>query len=199
LDRTVIEATGLVMDGPPGQMKIASTSFATREDTSRRDSHRMGLQVTDLTPDARFSAALPDLPAVIKGMHLDAIALLSAPLDRNVGATHPELTGIVVDDASLDWGPLQLTAKGSVAVASDGAVEGRLDLRIEGWRLLPAVLAQVGAMDPVLAPTLLRAMEIMAKDGSDLAVLEVPLTFKSGRMSLGPLPVGEAPRLVQRQ
>ncbi|MGL6208316.1 MAG: DUF2125 domain-containing protein, partial [Paracoccaceae bacterium] len=100
---------------------------------------------------------------------------------------------------SLDWGPLQVTAAGSVAAASDGVAEGQLNIRIAEWRLLPEVLAQAGAVDPVLAPTLLRAFEIMAEGSADPKVLEVPLVFKSGRMSLGALPLGPAPLLVQRQ
>ena len=199
LSRTVIEAAGLTITTPTGQTSVAQARFATAEDLSRADSHRIGVQVTDLVLDPAALAALPGLPAQVDSLHLDATLLLSAVLDRHAAQTRPEVTGVIVDDAQLDWGPLHLTAKGTLATVSGGFAEGRIALRIENWRLLPAVLGQTGIMDPVLAPTLLRAMEIMAEGTPDPDVLNTVLSFKSGRANFGGLPVGEAPRLAQRQ
>jgi len=196
LRSTVIDATGLAVDSPLGHVAVAKASFATTLDTSRKNSHRIGVQVTDLTPDPAVSAVLADLPAVLSGLRLDAYVLLTGPLDRHAGDTRPEVTGVILDDLRLDWGPLQVTAKGSLATVSDGTAEGRIDLTIENWRLLPGVLGQSGIIDPVLAPTLMRAFEIMAAGSPNL---DTALTFKSGRASLGALPIGPAPRLAYRQ
>jgi len=193
---TVIEAIDLAVSGASGPWSLAKASFATAEDNSRQNSHRIGLQVTDLIPSAKVSAALPDLPTVLSSLHLDGYVLLSAPLDRHVADTRPEVTGVIVKDARLDWGLLRVAAQGSLATVSDGTADGKIALQIQNWRLFPAVLGQFGVIDPVLAPTLLRALEIMAKGSPDI---ETTLTFKSGRASLGPLPVGRAPRLVYRQ
>jgi len=198
LNRTVVEAAGLEVTGVAGTWGIVSASAATTEDQSRRDGHRIGVQVSGIAPDPAVSAALPDLPALVTGVHLDATVLLSAPLDRHASGAAPQVTGIVLRDASVDWGPLVVRATGSLAAASEGYAEGRIDVRIEGWRLLPAALGQIGLIDPVLAPTLLRAMEVLARDGADARVLEVPLTMKGGTMRFGPLPVGPAPRLVRQ-
>ena len=193
---TVIEATDLAVVGPLGQLSVANASFATAEDTSRQHSHRIGVRITGLTPDPAISAALPDLPAVLSVLRVDAYLLLTAALDRRAATTRPEVTGLVLDEARLDWGPLQVTASGSLAAVSDGTAEGRIDLKIENWRLLPAVLGQAGLIDAVLVPTVLRALEIMAAGSPNL---DTALTFKSGLARLGPLPIGPAPRLRQRQ
>lgn len=195
LRSTVIEATDLALAGPLGRLSLAKASFATALDPTRRNSQRIGLQISDLTPDPAVSAAMPDLPAVLSALRLDAYVLLTAPLDRHVSETRPEVTGVILDDARLDWGPLQVTAKGTLATVSDGTAEGQIDLQIKNWRLLPDVLGQSGLIDPVLAPTLLRALEIMAEGSPDL---NTALTFRSGRTSLGPLPIGLAPRLARR-
>ena len=197
LRRSVIEAVDLALDGPLGRLSLTKASFSTAEDTSRQNSHRIGLQITGLTPDPAVTAALPaDLPPVMTGLHLDAYLLLTAPIDRHAAQTRPALTGVILDDVQLDWGPLQVTAKGSLAAVSDGTAEGRIDLQIKAWRLLPDVLAQAGLIDPVLAPTILRALEIMAQGKPDL---DTALVFKNGLTRLGPLPIGPAPRLVYRQ
>lgn len=196
LRSTVIEATDLALSGPSGRLSMAKADFATALDTSRQNSHRIGLRVTDLTPDPAVSAAMPDLPAVMTSLTLDATVLLTAPLDRRAAQTRPEVTGIILDAARLDWGPLQVTASGSLATVSDGTAEGEIALQIDNWRLLPEVLGQSGMIDPVLAPTLLRALEIMAEGSPDLTTA---LVFRSGRASLGALPIGPAPRLAYRQ
>jgi len=199
LQGIVIEAADLALAGPRGRLRVASASFATDADPTRQNSHRIGLRVTDLTPDPAVFAALPGLPAQMSGLQLDAFVLLTGPLDRHAAGVPPEVAGLILDAATLDWGPLQVSAKGTLAAVSDGTAEGRIDLHVENWRLLPGVLGQSGLIDPVLAPTVLRALEIMAKDGPDPEVLDTALTFKSGRMRLGALPLGPAPRLAYRQ
>ncbi len=196
LRSTVIEGSNLLVEGPLGRVGAAKATFATALDTSRQNSHRIGLRITELTPDPAVSVVLSGLPATLKGLQLDAHVLLTAPLDRHAGARPPEVTTLILDDAWLDWGPLQVRAKGAIAATLDGTADGEINLHIENWRFLPAVLGQAGLIDPVLAPTLLRAFEIMAKGDTDL---DTALTFKSGRTSLGALPVGPAPRMIYRQ
>jgi hypothetical protein len=199
LQGIVVEAADLALSGPRGRFGIARAILATEADTSRRHSYRIGVQVTGLTPDPAVSVALSGLPGVMGGLRLDAHLLLSGPVDRHAAEAPPQVTGVILDSADLDWGPLQVTARGTLATVSDGTAEGRIDLHLENWRLFPAVLGQSGLIDPVLAPTLLRAMEIMAESSPDPQVLETALTFKSGWVRFGPLPIGAAPRIGYRQ
>ena len=200
LNRMVVEGEGLVALSDLGwTVGVEKLVASTSEDPSRRFSHRVGLNVTRLTPDAAVSGLLPDLPGVVDLIQLDAYALLTAPLDRHAGKTLPQLTGIELDALEIRWGGLWLSAKGSVAVASEGFAEGRIDIRVENWRHLPPVLAALGLVKPEVAPTIERALEIMARGSLDPQVLDLPLIFKSGRMSLGLLPLGPAPKLAQRQ
>jgi hypothetical protein len=53
----------------------------------------------------------------------------------------------------------------------------------------------MGLVQPEVAPTVERMMETMAASSGDPQVLDLPLKFSSGRMSLGPLPLGPAPRM----
>lgn len=199
LNRTVIEAADLAIITPTGTTRLATANLATAEDATRLHSHRIGARLTGLAPDPARMAGASGLPPALSALTLDAHLLLSAALDRHVGETRPEITGLVLDGLAVDWGDLQVTATGSVATTSDGRAEGRIDFVVQNWRLLPGALGALGVVQPELAPTLLRALEIMAEDAPDPARLDLPLTFKSGRMLLGPLPIGFAPVLAQRQ
>ena len=82
---------------------------------------------------------------------------------------------------------------------ANGLAEGRIDLRLTGWRELVPVLVAAQLVTPEVAPTVARALEVMAKNGT-AEVLEVPLVLADGWMRLGPIPLGPAPiMVVQRQ
>jgi hypothetical protein len=48
-------------------------------------------------------------------------------------------------------------------------------------------------------PVFVRALEVLASEQGDPKVLDLPLRFKGGLSYLGPLPIGPAPMLAQRQ
>jgi hypothetical protein len=52
----------------------------------------------------------------------------------------------------------------------------------------------LGLIRPETAPTVERAGESLARIGGNAEVLTLPLVFAGGRMSLGPIPLGPAPR-----
>ena len=199
LDRTEVQAADLAITTPTGTILAKSASLTSTEDNTRLHTYRIGLRLTDVALDPAVMSTMNGLPAVMPALTVDAHLLLSAALDRHAGDNRPELTGLILDALALDWGPLQVTATGSLAPTSDGSADGRLDFAVKNWRLLPAVVAAAGLVQPELAPTLLRALEVMAQTAGNPAILDVPLVFRSGRTYLGPLPVGAAPLLVQRQ
>jgi hypothetical protein len=105
------------------------------------------------------------------------------------------LTGIDVREVLLTWGETGLFAKGRVAVSDQGYAEGRIDLRITNWsRLLPA-LSAAGLIPPEALPTWERALTLLAGTSGEGAALDLPLSFRNGWASLGPVPIGPAPRL----
>ena len=191
LQSVVVETTNLALTSTLGTaLQLDRAVLSTAMDSTRRNSHRLGLQVTNLTPPAT------ELPL---SLHLDAYLLLSAPLDRHAATTRPQLTGIELADLTLDWGDMNLNGAGSVAATSDGTAQGVVNLRIRNWRQLPDLLAVIGIVKPEIAPTLLRALELLAEDSPDPDLLELPLTFQNGRTSLGVLPIGPAPIIAYRQ
>lgn len=159
------------------------------------------LDGTDLTPPADLRAALPPevtLPAVIAALAGQARLTLDRPLNRHAaeGAT-PRLMAVDLDDLRLDWGDLSVRGTGAVTADAQGLASGRVLLRLTGWRVLLPLLAATGAIKPEVMPTVdnaLTRLQITPTDGA-APYLELPLIFRDGRTSLGPLPLGAAPRL----
>lgn len=195
LDRTTLIGSGMEIASSLGwQVAMEDIRFATRQDPSRDRVHELGLDVLNLTPDASLSRLIPGLPEKIERAHLDAFLGFSAPLDRFAGQNRPQIELLEIREASMAWGELSIFAKGDLVVDA-GLPQGRVDIRVTGWRSLLPVIAASGAVKAEIMPTVERMLEVMAAQSGDPDVLEVPLIFAEGQVKLGPLPLGPAPRL----
>jgi hypothetical protein len=181
---------------------IARLTATTQRAETDPLTHDLRIEATSITPDEAFRqrlATMSTLPELIDGLRLDAALVFDAPLDRNAAATQPHLTALALRDATLTWGDLVLSASGTVTPDATGLAAGQIDLRLTGWRELVPVLVAAQLIKPEVAPTITRALEVMAKNGT-AEVLEVPLVLAEGWMRLGPIPLGPAPMMLdQRQ
>lgn len=196
LQEAVIEGHDILAASDAG-WKVAATSLvlALATDTSDPLAQRLGLRIADLVPAPELAALVPELGDTISIVHLDAILVFSAALDRHMAETQPRLTGLTVSGLDVTWGSLKLQATGQVDRAADGFAKGQIDFRVANWRQIPALLVALGLVRPEMAEAIARGVEALARDGGDPDRLNLPLTFADGRMSLGPLPLGAAPRL----
>lgn len=202
LDHTMVAVDGLSLISSKGWSAAAARITAASQQTAGDPlTHDLRLSATSITPDEAFRSRLAGvsaLPELIDSVQLDAAISLSAPLDRFAAELQPRVTGLRLRDARLVWGRLVLSAQGEIVPGPDGRAEGTLDLRAESWRELPAILVAAGLVKPEVAPTVTRAMEVLAaqsgsatsEDGTE--TLDVPLTFTEGWMRLGPIPLGPA-------
>ena len=200
LDDFRIEGHGLAAVSSAGwKFGAQSLAFSVAEDPTQPDAQRIGLTVSALTPDPELTALMPDLGGVIDTVYLDATVLLTAPIDRNMALNPPQVVSIALADFHANWGSLKLAATGKVQAAADGLAEGKIDFKIDDWRQIPKILEAAGVVNHDMAGNIANGLKAMALSGPDPNSISLPLIFKSGRMLLGPLPLGLAPRLRQRQ
>jgi hypothetical protein len=159
----------------------------------------LALDLTDLAPDPKAiekivtDAGLPPTVAVIKVL---ATATLTAPLDRFAGDAHPRLTALDLTDSLITWGDLSVAAKGTISPDDEGYASGRIEIAVTNYqRLVPALVA-AGAIKPEISQTVGNMLDAMAKESGDPNLLQLPLILQDGRVSLGPLPLGDAPLLL---
>ncbi|MBA3911306.1 MAG: High-affinity K+ transporter ATPase chain B [Rhodobacter sp.] len=156
----------------------------------------LALDVKGLAPDPALMDRLTTdsgLPGTVAVIRLLARATLTAPLDRNVGETQPQLAALQLTDTLVTWGDLSVVASGSIAPDAEGYAAGRIEIAVTNWERLVPVLVASGAIKPELSQTVQNMLAALAKEGGDPAILKLPLVLAEGRMSLGPLPLGPAP------
>ncbi len=130
----------------------------------------------------------------IEFLTADAVLTFDKPLNRATFAameTDPVVpTMLSVNDITLKWDDVLLRAKGDLDVIA-GVPAGRITLTIANWEQVIATLTRSGVLDPNLGDTY-RNVAALLSGGSD--TLDVPLIFRDGFVSAGPLPLGPAPR-----
>ena len=195
LDAVVVDGADLVATSSAGWVLAAARAeLATRQDASVANGHEVNLTVTGLVPDAALLAGAGGLQATIETAQIDLVAGFTAPIDRFAGASKPQLAALTLKDGQMRWGDLVITVKGAVVADASGLAEGRVDIHIENWRKLLAPAVAMGLIKAEVAPTVENMMQLLAQGGT---ALDLPLVMKAGRMSLGPIPLGPAPRLIR--
>ena len=198
LNRIVVAGSGLTLrvQDRPG-LAVDSLQFNTRRDPARTDTHEIWLGVTGLRPDQGLLTAPPDrlLPEGDASLHLDAFIGFSAPLDRFTADTRPVPVLIEVKQARLVWGAIRAEATGRIVSDAAGLAEGQIDLVLAGWDSALALAVAAGAMRPGIATTWAELARRLAEASPDPDRIDLPLVFANGRIRLGPLPLGPAPRL----
>ena len=177
------------------QFQAKSIVAAMARSATIPNGQRVGLDIVDLAPDPALMGLVPQLGAVIGGVHLDATVTLTAPLDRHLAKSQPKVTGVGLTDFRLTWGEMQVAASGQVTARADGLAEGKIDLRITNWRSIPALIVAMGLVQPGMSASITAGLQAMAQSGANPEELTLALVLKDGRMSFGALPLGPAPRL----
>jgi len=189
LDRAamVIEAPRLEMAA--GTLAAMTARLAVREAPPKADTYEIGLEATELV----LSGLLPEgWPTAAERIWLDADLTLDAPLDRFALERAPQVTAVDLRAFDAVFGGTHLNARGTVTLRPDGRPEGDVTLRATGWRGLLRMAEAAGALSEEDAQRAEVALALLA-GGEDK--IEAPLEFRGGRMFLGPVPIGPAPRL----
>jgi hypothetical protein len=199
LDRTAVAGSGLVLRAQdrPG-VALGSLQFNTRRDPSRTDTHEIWMGLTGLRPDPGLITPLPDrpLPTGDATLHVDAFLGLTAPLDRFAGQTRPVPRLIELRELRFSWGDIRVEASGQLVPDAMGLAQGQIDLRLSGWTSALDVAVATGLMRPGIAATWGELARRLAETSPTPGQLDLPLVLADGRMRLGPVPMGLAPRLI---
>jgi len=196
----------LTLDTPRLSAENASTPALAAQDVTATAT-RAGDGRWQIVAGAR-AVALPEgltdslapgagLPDVIETVTVDATASLDTP-PALMADRMPALTALDLTRVHLAWGGRALDARGAITIDADGRPEGTITLSTKDWAAWLQVAVAAGLVEAKRVPMLATLGAYLAQQSKDGAV-EVPLAFAQGRMSLGPVPLGRAPVLVQRQ
>ena len=190
LETVTVEAASLDLQSDRGWQVLAGpTLAAVRRDGPEANAYDIYLSAEALRPTV---PAIPGFPETEGALTLEAEGVFDRPLDRLALADPARLRTLRLQSLVLDWGRLGLRAAGDLDIDAGGVPDGQIDLEIADWRAVLAFAEETGLLAPGMSTGLSRGL-VLFSGGQDS--LSLPLTFTDGRMALGPVPLGPAPRL----
>lgn len=203
LDRSTIISDNLRLTSSlDWEVSLDQARFATEPIPVRENAHRIGaeLKAVDL-PRALDRALNPTgvLPETVETLRLDTEIGFTAPWDRfAIEHARPQITDIDIGDLSLNWGDVIFQAAGELTVDSEGRAEGQIDIRAVEWRRLLDMAISTGVLDRSLRNTVENGLNLLAGLSGNPDTIDAPLTFRGDVITIGPIPIGPAPRFVIR-
>lgn len=195
LSDITLEADQLAVTSTPlGQMTLNRGLLALRAVRDMPNRYDAYLELTDLAQN-RPILMQGQLPDRIERFVFDGAMTFDRPLDRHGfdgSGPEPALREVDLRNMALDVADMSLTASGKLTVDALGVPDGRITFRTAQWRQLIDYLVAFEVIDPGMQRTVTNVAQAMAAGGGELAL---PLSFQNGFMSIGPLPLGPAPRL----
>ncbi|MEL6572463.1 MAG: DUF2125 domain-containing protein [Pseudomonadota bacterium] len=144
---------------------------------------------------AAFLTAAGGLPEALEVATVDATVVLDKRIDRYTlpdwQADPGKLRGLTLRSLTVRWGELAISGDGEIAVNTVGTPDGTLTLQVTDWQRMLDIALQTGLV-PQNARFMALSMGQTLSGGE--ADLDLPLRFQNGNMSLGPVPLGPAPK-----
>lgn len=203
LDRATIVVDALLIASNLGwEATLDEGRFATEQIAARSHAHRIGAELTGFRPPKETRALIDPtglLPAAVEKLHLDAEIDFTAPWDRAaIETARPQITAIDLADLSAKWGTVTFRAAGQLSVDANGTPTGEISVKAVDWRRMLDLAVASGMVAETFAPSLESALELIATLKGPNDTIDVDLTFRRGRVLLGPIPLGDAPKIIIR-
>lgn len=203
LDRLSFELENVTLGSSLGwKTGVQSGRFATQKTATKVDTHDIFFEASGVRPSAQLLASLDPagvLPTTFETLVIDATVGFTAPWDRfAIERARPQIATLDLKLLQANWGDLDLHAAGELSVDGAGVPTGRITVKAQNWREMLRISVAAGVVPVGIAPTVERALELLAGMSGNPKTLDAPLSFRNGRVSFGPIPLGPAPRLIIR-
>ena len=199
LDQVTAEAKSIAaVLGPDAQISSSNFLAALRESSLMPNAYDTYFNLNDTTvSDAILAQTDPQgvLPRAFETVTIDGTVTLDRPLNRH---TLPQwerdpgkLRGLTLRTLLLNAGPFRLSGEGAFTVAADGTPDGTITLTLNDWQGMLNAAQSAGVL-PAQYQFMAQSMGQTLSGGATELVL--PITVQNGNLSVGPLPLGPAPK-----
>lgn len=198
LDHATIEFDNVgLMSTLDWQMSAKSGQLAVRRTpVSDAYSYDFAINTQEVVLPSRLSDMVrQDGESRFGTLDLRATVVFDAPWDRSsIEERRPQPTKIEIDNIEASLDQLKLRLAGDLDIDENGTPSGEIAIKAENWREILALAEAAGAVPQAFAPMLESALQMVARMSGNPDTIDVPLTFRDGRISLaGIVPLGPTP------
>lgn len=185
------------------QPVLSGQAFVLRmEESDTALQYQLHGSVTELAPLAdtrRLLFSTRGLPDTFDALEFQANVTFDTPWDRRaLELRRPQPRHIDLENAHIQWGPMQIRAAGALTMDEAGRPTGEVTLQAQDWQRMLILAEETGLLPPALRNNVEQVLNLLAGRSGHPERLELRLNFAGGRVMLGPLPLGPAPRILLR-
>lgn len=195
--------SGLRIDSSLGwHSQLAEGRIDMIRDTAPEPRYTLRFEATDLVPASEITRLIDPtglLPEAIPVVRTEARVSFDRPWDLSaIETTRPQPTRIELNEARAEWGMLMLRLSGAVDIDDAGRPTGEVAIRAQNWPVMLDMAERAGLLPTAMRPTVEGVIGFLAGMSGRREDLDVTLRLDQGFVFLGPLPIGEGPRLRLR-
>ncbi|MGR3495326.1 DUF2125 domain-containing protein [Citreimonas sp.] len=188
VQRAGLEADVLNVDGPGHDLALAGLTAGLAAVDEAAQVYRIGISADAAAGGVAGGSA--------DGLALQATIGFDRPWTRDaLESGRPQPVTLDLRTAEYRKAELFLRLAGDLDIDEAGRASGELALRAENWRALLDAAVEAGRLPASLADTLEQGLNLIAQLSGNSDTLDLPLRFDDGMVRIGPVPIGEAPRL----
>ncbi|OIQ33522.1 MAG: hypothetical protein BM562_00350 [Alphaproteobacteria bacterium MedPE-SWcel] len=200
-DMGLTAAAWSIGDGQTPTLGAADLSLRmVRQQSSQ--TYRITAEARDFRPGAelrRLLRSAPDLPQTFEVLTLAADVEFDTPWSRSALETRrPQPRRIDLERMELRWGEMRIKSTGQLDVDEAGIPTGALALQVEAWAAFLDLAVDTGLLSPGARNQASRVVAMLARASGNPEDLDITLGFRGGYITIGPIPLGPAPRLILR-
>jgi len=203
LDASQTRMDGLTIDSSLGwQSRLAQGQIDMIRQEGQEAGYDILFEAKDLVPAAEITRLIDPagiLPEAIPSVRAAAAITFDRPWD--IGAIEimrPQPTRIDLTEARAEWGALMLRLSGVVDIDAEGRPTGEVAIRAQNWPEMLAMAERAGLLPASLRQTADGMLGFLAGLSGRREDLDVTLRLDQGFVFLGPIPIGEGPKLRLR-
>ena len=203
LDAMRTEMLGLRIDSSLGwNSQLAQGLLEMTRQEGSEAHYAIAFEASDLIPATQIARLLDPaglLPEAIPIVRSEAMVRFDRPWDISaIETTRPQPTRIDLTEARAEWGALMLRLSGAVDIDDQGRPTGEVAIRAQNWPEMLAMAERSGLLPASMRQAAESALGFLAGLSGRREDLDVTLRLDQGFVFLGPLPIGEGPRLRLR-
>lgn len=190
------------IDKDAGSLVGASNLIISARQTDNPAQYKIDMSADQFRPGdlPRRAMRVPSSwPIQFDELALDMTVTFDRPWDRSaLENARPQPREIKLKLAEAAWGDLRLFATGHVTVDEFGVPTGTLDIKADNWRDILELAEKSGTLAPSVRRASEQTLGLLAGLSGNPEALDLGLTLRDGLVTLGPIPIGPAPRLILR-
>ncbi len=162
----------------------------------------MKVNAVDLVPGQlprSFLRLSDDWPVAFDTFNTDLTVTFDRLWDRRaLEARRPQPRVIDIKLAQFIWGEIELRGTGNLTVDEEGLASGTVTVMAENWPAILDMVESAGYLPANMRPQAEQMLNGLAQMNGQTTGLDLTITLEAGRISMGFLPLGRAPRIILR-